>query len=156
PAAGFPSASSFYFMDDANAFTRAATEASAPLAQSLEISPELAPAVDTGRIFDANSIRRDFPILNERVNGRPLVWLDNAATTQKPRAVIERIATFYERENSNIHRAAHALAARSTDAYEGARETVRRFLNAPSTREIVFVRGATEGINLIAQSWGKR
>ena len=101
-------------------------------------------------------MKRDFPILRERVRGRPLVWLDNAATTQKPQAVIDRLSYFYEHENSNVHRAAHTLAARATDAYEGAREKVRRFLNAPSAREIVFVRGATEGINLIAQSWGRR
>jgi len=104
--------------------------------------------------FDVNLIRRDFPILSERVNGRPLVWLDNAATTQKPQSVIDRLKYFYEHENSNIHRAAHELAARATDAYEGAREKVRGFLNAPSTKEIVFVRGATEAINLVAKSWG--
>jgi len=104
--------------------------------------------------FDVNLIRRDFPILSERVNGRPLVWLDNAATTQKPQSVIDRLKYFYEHENSNIHRAAHELAARATDAYEGAREKVRGFLNAASTREIVFVRGATEAINLVAKSWG--
>jgi cysteine desulfurase / selenocysteine lyase len=106
--------------------------------------------------FNAEAIKRDFPILREGVHGRPLVWLDNAATTQKPQAVIDRLKYFYEHENSNVHRAAHELAARATDAYEAAREKVRRFLNAPSTREIVFVRGATEGINLIAQSWGRR
>jgi cysteine desulfurase/selenocysteine lyase len=106
--------------------------------------------------FDAHAIKKDFPILDERVHGKRLVWLDNAATTQKPRAVIDRISSFYEHENSNVHRAAHALAARATDAYEGARETTRKFLNAPSASEIVFVRGATEGINLIAKSWGKR
>jgi cysteine desulfurase/selenocysteine lyase len=106
--------------------------------------------------FDVNLIRRDFPILAERVNGRPLVWLDNAATTQKPQAVIDRLKYFYEHENSNIHRAAHELAARATDAYEGAREKVRGFLNASSTNEIVFVRGATEAINLVAQSWGRQ
>ena len=106
--------------------------------------------------FDAASIRRDFPILEERVNGKPLIWLDNAATTQKPKSVIDRLSYFYSHENSNIHRAAHELAARATDAYEAAREKVRRFLNAPSTKEIIFVRGATEGINLIAQSWGRQ
>jgi len=106
--------------------------------------------------FNAEARARDFPILNERVNGKKLIWLDNAATTQKPRAVIERIKYFYEHENSNIHRAAHELAARSTDAYEKTRETVRRFINAGSTEEIVFVRGATEGINLVAQSYGKK
>jgi cysteine desulfurase/selenocysteine lyase len=120
-----------------------------------ELVPELR-AASTPGLFDAASIKRDFPILNERVHGRPLIWLDNAATTQKPRAVIDRLAHFYEHENSNIHRAAHAMAARATDAYEAARDKVRRFLNAPSTREIVFVRGATEAINLVAQSWGRR
>ncbi|AQH02747.1 cysteine desulfurase [Burkholderia sp. KK1] len=106
--------------------------------------------------FDINAIRRDFPILQERVNGRQLVWFDNAATTQKPQAVIDRLAYFYAHENSNIHRAAHAIAGRATDAYEGARETVRRFLNASSTEEIIFVRGTTEGINLVAKSWGAK
>jgi cysteine desulfurase/selenocysteine lyase len=104
--------------------------------------------------FDAEALKRDFPILRERVHGRPIVWLDNAATTQKPQSVIDRLNYFYEHENSNVHRAAHELAARATDAYESAREKVRRFLNASSSREIVFVRGATEGINLVAQSWG--
>jgi len=106
--------------------------------------------------FDVNAIRRDFPILSEHVNGRPLVWLDNAATTQKPRAVIDRLAHFYEHENSNIHRAAHELAARSTDAYEGARQKVARFLNAGSAEEIVFTRGATEAINLVAATFGAK
>ncbi|MGA2050047.1 MAG: family 2A encapsulin nanocompartment cargo protein cysteine desulfurase [Terracidiphilus sp.] len=106
--------------------------------------------------FDVETIRRDFPILNERVNGRPLIWLDNGATTQKPQSVIDRLSYFYEHENSNVHRAAHELAARSTDAYESAREKTRRFLNAGSPREIVFVRGATEAINLVAQSWGRQ
>jgi cysteine desulfurase/selenocysteine lyase len=109
----------------------------------------------SSRSFEVNEIRRDFPILQERVNGRQLVWLDNAATTQKPQSVIDRLNYFYAHENSNIHRAAHELAARATDAYEAAREKTRRFLNAPSVREIIFVRGATEGINLIAQSWGR-
>lgn len=106
--------------------------------------------------FDAEALKRDFPILQERVHGRPIVWLDNAATTQKPQSVIDRLTYFYEHENSNVHRAAHELAARATDAYESAREKVRRFLNASSSREIVFVRGATEGINLVAQSWGRQ
>jgi cysteine desulfurase/selenocysteine lyase len=122
--------------------------------KSLAAPPVIPPVGPSG--FHPDSVRRDFPILNERVNGNPLIWLDNAATTQKPRAVIDRLKYFYEHENSNIHRAAHTLAARSTDAYEKARETVRRFINAPSVDEIVFVRGATEGINLVAQSWGRR
>ncbi len=106
--------------------------------------------------FDVNLIKKDFPILQERVNGRPLIWLDNAATTQKPKQVIDRISYFYEHENSNIHRAAHELAARATDAYESARQKVQTFINAGSANEIVFVRGATEGINLIAKSWGEQ
>ncbi|HEM7881928.1 TPA: cysteine desulfurase, partial [Burkholderia cenocepacia] len=104
--------------------------------------------------FDVNAIRRDFPILHERVNGKQLVWFDNAATTHKPQAVIDRLAYFYAHENSNIHRAAHALAGRATDAYEHARETVQRFIGASSPDEIVFVRGTTEAINLIAKTWG--
>jgi cysteine desulfurase/selenocysteine lyase len=105
--------------------------------------------------FDVQAVRRDFPILKERVNGQPLAWFDNAATTQKPQVVIDRISYFYEHENSNIHRAAHELAARSTDAYEKARDTVAKFMNASSS-EIVFARGTTEAINLIAQSWGRQ
>lgn len=106
--------------------------------------------------FDINAVRRDFPILAERVNGQQLVWFDNAATTQKPQSVIDRISYFYEHENSNVHRAAHELAARASDAYESARKKVARFLGAASEQEIIFVRGATEGINLIAQTFGKK
>ncbi len=106
--------------------------------------------------FDPYRVKRDFPILRQQVHGKPLIWLDNAATTQKPQAVIDRLSHFYEYENSNIHRAAHALAARATDAYEAAREKVRRFLKAPSVKDIIFVRGTTEGINLVAQAWGRR
>ena len=106
--------------------------------------------------LDIQAIRRDFPILQERINGRPLVWFDNAATTQKPQSVIDRIAYFYQHENSNIHRAAHELAARATDAYEHARNVVARFIGAKSSKEIIFVRGTTEGINLIAKTWGEQ
>jgi len=126
--------------------------------ESFEFRPDLAPG-ELGvakRPLDPRLIRQDFPILQERVHGRQLIWLDNAATTQKPNAVIDRLSYFYEHENSNVHRAAHTLAARATDAYESAREKTRRFLNASSTREIVFVRGTTEGINLVAQAWGRR
>jgi cysteine desulfurase/selenocysteine lyase len=98
-------------------------------------------------------IRADFPILGEVVDGKPLVWLDNAATTQRPWAVINRLSYFYQHENSNVHRAAHTLAARADDAYEGARQEVADFLGAPSADNIVFVRGTTEGINLVAQSF---
>ena len=108
------------------------------------------------RAFVVQDIKRDFPILKERIHGKPLVWLDNAATTQKPRAVIERVSYYYEHEYSNVHRAAHTLAARSTEAYESAREKLARFLGASSPSEIVFVRGTTEAINLVANSWGRR
>ena len=117
--------------------------------------PDVRTAYDTP-LFDVATLRRDFPILAEQVHGRPLIWLDNAATTQKPRAVIDRLTWFYEHENSNIHRAAHELAARATEAYEDARATVRRFVNAPREQEIAFVRGTTEGINLVAHAWGTR
>ena len=128
----------------------------AAVAPSPAIAPVFTEANSGTRTFDAASIRNDFPILRERVHGRRLIWLDNGATTQKPQAVIDRLAAFYTHENSNIRRAAHTLAARATDAYEAARDKVRRFVNASSPREIVFVRGATEGINLVAQSWGRR
>jgi len=111
--------------------------------------------LDPHPAFDVHAVRRDFPILSERVNGKQLIWFDNGATTQKPQAVIDRLAHFYAHENSNIHRAAHELAARATDAYESARDTVARFIGAGSSDEIVFVRGATEAINLVAQSWGR-
>lgn len=104
--------------------------------------------------LDIQAIRKDFPILEERINGKRLIWFDNSATTQKPRKVIERLKYYYEHENSNVHRAAHTLAERTTDAYEGARNKVAAFLNAANPDEIVFVRGTTEAINLVAQSYG--
>jgi cysteine desulfurase/selenocysteine lyase len=104
--------------------------------------------------FDVDAVRRDFHALQQRVNGRQLVWFDNAATTHKPQSVIDRIARFYEHENSNIHRAAHEFAARATDAYEGARQRVKDFMHAPEVDEVIFVRGTTEAINLVAKSWG--
>ena len=141
-----------------NAAAPQPTDSLKPGVESFEFRPGLAPeALDRSkRPLDARLIRLDFPILQEEVNGRPLIWLDNAATTQKPNAVIDRLSYFYRHENSNIHRAAHTLAARATDAYESAREKTRRFMNASSTREIIFVRGTTEGINLVAKSWGHR
>jgi cysteine desulfurase/selenocysteine lyase len=101
-------------------------------------------------------IRSDFPILSEKVNGHDLVWLDNGATTQRPKAVIDRLTYYYEHENSNVHRGAHELAARSTDAYEKARQTVADFIGAGSKDEVVFVRGTTEGINLVAHAYVKQ
>ncbi|MDR1515135.1 MAG: cysteine desulfurase [Synergistaceae bacterium] len=101
------------------------------------------------------AIRADFPILSESVNGHKLVWLDNAATTQRPNQVIERISRYYRHENSNVHRGAHTLAARSTDAYEASRRSVARFIGAPDADSIVFVRGSTEGLNLVANAYVK-
>ena len=108
-----------------------------------------APALDVDRL------REDFPILSQRVRGKPLVYLDNAATSQKPRSVIEAVTRFYSAENANIHRGVHYLSERATEAYDAVRARVARFINAGSSREIVFTRGTTEGINLVAQSWGR-
>ncbi|HTO78613.1 MAG TPA: cysteine desulfurase [Methylocystis sp.] len=111
-------------------------------------------AVAGASLFDIEAIRQDFPILAERPYGKALIYLDNAASAQKPRPVIERLTRFYEHEYANVHRGLHYLANASTEAYEGARESVRRFLNAESVDEIVFTRGATEAINLVAASYG--
>ncbi|KAF1045292.1 MAG: putative cysteine desulfurase [Xylophilus sp.] len=145
-----PSAEPQYYFTDSVVLTsgyvtpaKPAPHGTAPLA-----------AADRHPPFDVHAIRRDFPVLAERVNGRQLVWFDNAATTHKPKSVIDRISHFYEHENSNIHRAAHELAARATDAYEGARQRVKNFINAPDVNEVIFVRGTTEAINLVAKSWG--
>jgi cysteine desulfurase/selenocysteine lyase len=104
--------------------------------------------------MDWHRIRSDFPILAQQVNGHPLVYLDSAATSQKPRAVIQALSHYYERDNSNVHRAMHELSARSTEAFEMARKKTARFIGAASENEIVFTRGTTEGINLIANTWG--
>ena len=104
--------------------------------------------------FDVSAIRNDFPILHQQVYGKPLVYLDNAATTQKPRCVIDTVRHYYEHDNANIHRGVHLLSERATAAYEAARETIRKFFHACSTKEVVFTRGATESINLVATSWG--
>lgn len=103
--------------------------------------------------FNVEAIRRDFPILNQEINGNPLAYLDNAASSQKPVQVIEAVDAYYRLDNANVHRGVHKLSQRATDAYEGARDKVRGFLNAKSDKEIVFVRGATEAINLVAQSF---
>ena len=105
--------------------------------------------------FDVEKIRKDFPILHQEINGKPLVYLDNAATTQKPKSVIDSIEKYYRGYNSNIHRGVHTLSENATEAYESARVKVKDFINANSTKEIVFVRGATEAINLVAQSFGR-
>ena len=123
--------------------THIVTPEPAPTMSALETSP-----------YDVARIRADFPILHRSVHGKPLVYLDNAATTQKPRAVIDRITRHYTEENSNVHRGVHYLSEVATAAYEGVRTTVKRFLNARNEKEIVFTRGTTEGINLVAHSWG--
>jgi cysteine desulfurase / selenocysteine lyase len=105
--------------------------------------------------FDVERVRADFPILQQKVRGKPLVYLDNAATSQKPRAVIEAISRYYEGTNANIHRGVHFLSEHATEEYEAVRGIARKFLNAPESREIIFVRGTTEGINLVAQSYGR-
>ena len=105
--------------------------------------------------FDVRRIREDFPILRQTVHGKPLVYLDNAATTQKPRAVLDALMAYYSEDNANVNRGVHLLSERATQAFEDARATVQRFINAASTREIVFTRNATEGINLVAQTFGR-
>jgi cysteine desulfurase/selenocysteine lyase len=147
---GLEPTNSYYFLDS-NPF---AFDSRKPVISSVIPIQAQSRSGWVGSNFDVNLIKKDFPILSETVNGKPLIWFDNAATTQKPKTVIDRVAYFYEHENSNIHRAAHELAARASDAYEAAREKVRLFLNAGAVNEIVFVRGATEGVNLVAESWG--
>ena len=106
--------------------------------------------------LDVERIRKDFPILHQEVHGRPLVYLDSAATSQKPQVVLDALADYYAHDNANVHRGVHQLSERATEAYEGARARIQRFLNAAHPREIVFVRGTTEGINLVAQTYGRR
>ena len=106
-------------------------------------------------MLDVKRIRQDFPILNRKVHDKPLVYLDNAATTQKPRQVIDALVNYYSRYNANVHRGIHTLAEEATAAYEAVRERTARFLHAPSSRGIVFTRNATEAINLIANAWGR-
>jgi cysteine desulfurase/selenocysteine lyase len=111
---------------------------------------------DHGRnLFDVNVVRKDFPVLHQMVNGHPLVYLDNGATSQKPRAVIDAVSHYYETYNANIHRGVHFLSENATREYEAARDTAQKFINAADRREIIFVRGTTEGINLVAQSYGR-
>lgn len=116
-------------------------------------TPEMIMREAPAGTYNVGRIRQDFPILSHRVHGKPLVYLDNAATSQKPRAVIDAITRYYETGNANIHRGVHQLSEQATQAYEEARERVRRFVNAETTRSVIFVRGTTEGINLVAQSF---
>jgi cysteine desulfurase/selenocysteine lyase len=107
-------------------------------------------------MFSGRDIRSDFPVLHQQVHGKPLVYLDNAATAQKPRVVIDELVRFYQTDNSNVHRGLHALSMRATDAYEGARTRIAKFINAADPAEIIFTRGTTEGINIVARSFGAR
>jgi SufS family cysteine desulfurase len=145
PGAESAAAPEYYFLRGGNASGKS------PLA--CQSYPKTAAPIPK---FDIEGVRRDFPALQQLVNGKPLIWLDNAATTHKPQAVIDATSQFYSRDNSNIHRAAHALASRSTELFEAGREKVRKFLGAADAKEIVFVRGTTEGINLVAQSYGRK
>src|SRR6266852_3452316 len=117
---------------------------------------ETAHPVQMRRTIDWAAYREDFPILDQQVHGHPLIYFDNAATTQKPRAVLETLRRFYERDNANVHRGIHELSNRSTAAFEAARQRAARFINARSAEEIIFTRGTTEGINLVAAAWGAR
>jgi cysteine desulfurase / selenocysteine lyase len=112
--------------------------------------------VHTAAAFDVERIREDFPILREKVHGKPLIYLDNAATSQKPQAVIDALVDYYSHYNANIHRAVHLLSTRATEACDRVREKVRIFINAASPKEVIFVRGATEGLNLVAQTYGRQ
>src|SRR6266516_8002505 len=107
-------------------------------------------------MIDWQKLRADFPILHQNVHGQPLIYFDNAATSQKPRAVLDALRNYYERDNANVHRGIHELSNRATAAYEAARARAGRFINAGSGDEIVFTRGTTESINLVAHSWGSR
>ncbi|HKY63551.1 MAG TPA: cysteine desulfurase [bacterium] len=119
-----------------------------------QTSVQAKPATNAGLHWDVQRLRKDFPILSTLAQGKPLVYLDNAATSQKPQIVIDRLAKYYESENANIHRGVHMLSEKATEEYEHARTKIQHFLNAKEAREIIFVRGATEAINLVAQSWG--
>jgi cysteine desulfurase / selenocysteine lyase len=151
-----PGDAEYYFVRSVSVSpTQPASSASADPAAAEE-SPPPGLSLPPTEIFDAETVRKDFPVLDQRVHGQQLIWLDNAATTQKPQVVIDRVAAYYANDNSNVHRGAHTLAARATEGYEGAREAVRRFLGAGSTEEIIFVRGTTEAVNLVAQTLGAR
>jgi cysteine desulfurase/selenocysteine lyase len=122
----------------------------------MKVAHEIITPPPSAAVWDVNQIRRDFPILKQKVHGKPLVYLDNGATSQKPQIVIDTLSRYYAAENSNIHRGVHCLSERATEAYEGARRTLQRFINAGSEQEVIFVRGTTEAINLVAQSYGRK
>src|SRR5262245_1938693 len=131
------------------------TKASPMTIQTATSKRARAPRKTPSLAFDVRKVREDFPILKQRVNGKPLVYLDNAASTQKPQIVIDTLHRYYESCNANIHRGVHHLSQLATDEYEAARAKVREFINAKEAREIIFVRGTTEAINLVAFSFGR-
>ena len=120
-----------------------------------QVAPGTAPGDNSTAAFDVEKIRADFPILKQTVYGKPLVYLDNGASAQKPRHVIDAMNDLFENYYSNVHRGVHWTSQRSTDAYEEARQKIAAFLNASSDKEIIFTRGATEAINLVAATWGR-
>lgn len=122
----------------------------------IQANPDKRPATAVVAPMDVTAIRRDFPILAQQINGHPLAYLDNAASSQRPLQVLDAIQHYYTHDHANIHRGVHTLSHRATDLFEGARETVRAFINAGSIREIIFTRGTTEAINLVASSFGDR
>mgnify|MGYP002622666700 CR=1 FL=1 len=121
----------------------------------MSVAPSPASSQDTAGALDVSQVRRDFPILAQQVNGRPLAYLDNAATTQKPQSVIDALRHYYDSDNANIHRGVHTLSMRATEAYEAARKRIAGFIGAASTQEVIFTRGTTESINLVAQSYAR-
>jgi len=137
--------SDFYFLRETNTSLKSSPSVETPSSHGLAL-----PA------FNVDAVRKDFPALHQKMNGKPLIWVDNAATTHKPQSVIDATSDFYSRDNSNIHRAAYELAERATHAFEGARDKVRQFIGAADAKEIVFLRGTTEAINLVAQSYGRK
>ena len=121
----------------------------------MKVAHEITAQAPSAQALDVGKIRADFPILRQKVHGKPLVYLDNGATSQKPQIVIDSLNRYYSEGNSNIHRGVHFLSERATEAYETARQKIRRFINAGSDQELIFVRGTTEAINLVAQSYGR-
>src|SRR6202142_3337682 len=112
--------------------------------------------MSSGKTIDWAKLRKDFPILDQQVHGKPLIYFDNAATSQKPRAVIDALDQYYERDNANVHRGIHELSNRATAGFEAARTRAAQFLNARTAEEIIFTRGTTEGVNLVATAWGNQ
>jgi cysteine desulfurase/selenocysteine lyase len=132
-----------------------ATRKSTSKARPATVRAAATPAPETITTYDVDKVRADFPILRQKIRGRTLVYLDNAATSQKPQSVINSVTRYYERDNANIHRGVHFLSEHATEEHESARTAIQGFLNAAHSKEIIFVRGTTEAINLVAQTYGR-